>query len=69
MKKIYNVSQLHGDSTKFDFSKIDFSMDFIDGGHDYQTVKSDTFNLVRYIKNQVGYFGMITMLQMMLANY
>ena len=47
---INNVIQLYGDSTKFDFSKIDFSMALIDGGHDYHTVKSDTLNLIRYIK-------------------
>lgn len=49
-EKINNVSQLHGDSTKFDFSNIDFSMAFIDGGHNYQTVKSDTLNVIRSIK-------------------
>ena len=45
-----NVIQLYGDSTKFDFSKIDFSMALIDGGHDYNTVKSDTLNIIRHIQ-------------------
>ena len=49
-ESVNNVVQLFGDSTKFDFSKIDFSMALIDGGHDYHTVKSDTLNLIRYIK-------------------
>jgi hypothetical protein len=46
-ENVNNVVQLFGDSTKYDFSKIDFSMALIDGGHDYHTVKSDTLNLIR----------------------
>lgn len=40
------VRTLTGDSTKFDFSPWHNSIDlvFIDGGHDYTTVKSDTEN-------------------------
>ncbi len=40
------ITELKGDSTKFDFSpwanQIDLS--FVDGGHDYETVRSDTHN-------------------------
>ena len=49
LSNISNVSQLYGDSTKFDFSKFEFSMAFIDGGHDYKTVRSDTENILKYI--------------------
>ena len=49
LKDISNVIQLYGDSTKYDFSKTDYSMAFIDGGHHYQTVKSDTENVLKYI--------------------
>lgn len=49
LNNISNVSQLYGDSTKFDFSKFEFSMAFIDGGHDYKTVRSDTENILKYI--------------------
>ena len=51
LKNISNVIQLYGDSTKYDFSKTDYSMVFIDGGHDYQTVKSDTENIIEYVDN------------------
>ena len=54
LNDISNVIQLCGDSTKFDFSKTDFSMAFIDGGHDYRTVKSDTENILKYI-NKPGF--------------
>ena len=56
LKNISNVIQLYGDSTKFDFSKTDYSMAFIDGGHDYQTVKSDTENILKYINNPGSVF-------------
>ena len=56
LKKISNVIQLYGDSTKYDFSKTDYSMAFIDGGHDYQTVKSDTENILKYINKPGSVF-------------
>ena len=56
LKKISNVIQLYGDSTKFDFSKTDYSMAFIDGGHDYRTVKSDTENILKYINKPGSVF-------------
>jgi hypothetical protein len=56
IKDISNVIQLYGDSTKYDFSKTDYSMAFIDGGHDYQTVKSDTENILKYINKPGSVF-------------
>ena len=45
-----NVEQIYHDSTTLDFSKLTFSAAFIDGGHDYKTVKTDTSNVLKYIK-------------------
>jgi precorrin-6B methylase 2 len=45
-----NVEQIYHDSTTYNFSKLTFSVAFIDGGHDYKTVKSDTLNVLKYIK-------------------
>lgn len=45
-----NVEQIWGDSTKLDFSKFDFHGAFIDGGHDFETVRVDTFNVLNNIK-------------------
>ncbi len=45
-----NINQIYHDSTKMDFSSIDFSLVFIDGGHDYETVKLDTENCISFIK-------------------
>ena len=56
LKDISNVIQLYGDSTKYDFSKTDYSMAFIDGGHNYQTVKSDTENILKYINKPGSVF-------------
>ena len=56
LKNITNVIKLYGDSTKFDFSKSDYSMAFIDGGHDYRTVKSDTENILKYINKPGSVF-------------
>ena len=56
LKNISNVIQLYGDSTKYDFSKTDYSMAFFDGGHDYQTVKSDTENILKYINKPGSVF-------------
>lgn len=53
-KKSYNlqnVVQIYSDSTKFDFSTVNFKVAFIDGGHDYNTVKSDTENVIKNIAN------------------
>ena len=47
---INNINQIYCDSTSFDFSQIDFSLAFIDGGHDYNTVKSDTINCIENIQ-------------------
>jgi len=49
LKELINVTQFYEDSTKFDFSKINFSLAFIDGAHDYLTVKSDTENVLKRI--------------------
>jgi len=43
------VQQVYADSTKLDFGQFDFSVAFIDGGHDYETVKSDSLNILKYI--------------------
>ena len=40
-----NIKQIKSDSTKYDFSSLsDFDFIWIDGGHDYDVVKSDTEN-------------------------
>ena len=49
LKELINVTQFYEDSTKFDFSKVNFSLAFIDGAHDYLTVKSDTENVLKRI--------------------
>tara|TARA_B100000795_G_scaffold23022_1_gene15457 strand:+ start:801 stop:1553 length:753 start_codon:yes stop_codon:yes gene_type:complete len=49
-EKFNNIEQIYADSTIYDFSKINFSLAFIDGGHDYNTVKSDTENCMKHIK-------------------
>jgi predicted O-methyltransferase YrrM len=51
------ITQLYGDSTTFDFSSFLDSMNliFIDGGHTYECVKSDTVNALKLLsknKNQ-----------------
>lgn len=45
-----NVRQVYQDSTEVDFTQFRFSGAFIDGAHDYATVKSDTENVLRNIK-------------------
>ncbi len=45
-----NIKQIYADSTKFDFSTINFTIAFIDGGHDLGTVCSDTTNCIKNIK-------------------
>ena len=46
------IKTLLGNSREFDFSPFNGSMDmvFIDGGHDYETVKSDTSNALTMLK-------------------
>lgn len=48
---LLNVQQVYSDSTKLDFSGFYFNIAFIDGGHDFVTVKSDTFNILNNIKS------------------
>ena len=45
-----NIKQIYHDSRTLDFSKLTFNAAFIDGAHDYKTVKSDTLNVLKYIK-------------------
>jgi predicted O-methyltransferase YrrM len=45
-----NVVQIYSDSRNFDFSSIAFNFAFIDGAHDYATVKLDTANVLRHIR-------------------
>ncbi|RDJ35500.1 MAG: class I SAM-dependent methyltransferase [Crenarchaeota archaeon] len=49
------VTQLWGNSTKFDFSPYYSEIDlvFIDGGHDFETKKSDTENALKMIDKGV----------------
>jgi len=49
-KNFNNINQIYADSTKLNFGLYDFSIAFIDGGHDYETVKSDTENCISFIK-------------------
>lgn len=52
-KEAEKIKTLLGNSRNFDFSRFANSMDmvFIDGGHDYETVKSDTANALRMLKS------------------
>jgi hypothetical protein len=51
-KEAEKIKTLLGNSRNFDFSPFGNSMDmvFIDGGHDYETVKSDTSNALTMLK-------------------
>lgn len=51
-----NVEQVYGDSTKIDFSRFDFNGAFIDGGHDFETVRLDTINILKNI-NKPGFIA------------
>jgi hypothetical protein len=46
-----NIIQLYGDSTKYDFSKINkiFDLVFIDGGHTYECCSADLKNTHEYL--------------------
>lgn len=45
-----NTEQIYCDSTLLDFSQLTFNGAFIDGGHDFETVRSDTLNVLNFIK-------------------
>jgi predicted O-methyltransferase YrrM len=46
------ITQLYGDSTRFDFSRYHARCDliFIDAGHDYRSVRSDSRNALRMVR-------------------
>jgi hypothetical protein len=46
-----NIQQFYSDSTKFDFSQINFSGAFIDGAHHYEGVKRDIDVARRKVKD------------------
>ena len=52
-KTLPNVKQLYGNSTHFNFRELNkkFDLIFIDGDHHYQTVKSDSENCFKLLKN------------------
>ena len=56
LNKLNNVTRLYGDSTKYDYSNLSFSMVFIDGAHDYQSVKLDTENVLKHISRPGNIF-------------
>ncbi|MAG44572.1 hypothetical protein CL633_01655 [bacterium] len=45
-----NIKQFYCNSTKFNFSCINFNAAFIDGSHHYTAVAKDTQNVLRFIK-------------------
>lgn len=49
--KLENVQQIYSDSRELDFSQFKFNVAFIDGGHDFETVKSDTVNVLENIQH------------------
>ncbi len=53
-KELNNVTQLRGDSRNFDFASLDqkFDLLFIDGGHHYDVVLSDTRNLFKHLVSE-----------------
>ena len=52
--KLKNVTQLRGDSRKFDFSSLDrkFDLIFIDGDHHYDYVLQDTKNVMKHLVHE-----------------
>jgi len=55
-----NITQLIGDSLKFDFTPYygKFDLIFIDGNHDYKFVKNDFLNSVKLLKPDGGWIIM-----------
>jgi predicted O-methyltransferase YrrM len=49
-----NITQIHADSTRFDFSSLNkkFDLIFIDGDHSYEGVKSDTIKVFPLLKDE-----------------
>lgn len=45
-----NVVQIYQDSTQVDYKSLAFNGAFIDGAHDYATVKKDSLNVIAHIK-------------------
>lgn len=58
--EIKNITQLIGDSLKYDFSPYynQFDLIFIDGNHDYEFVKSDFLTSVKLLKPEGGWIIM-----------
>ena len=52
-KSIGNITHLFGDSTQFDFEKLNtkFDLIFVDGDHSYSAVKKDTATVFKLLKN------------------
>jgi predicted O-methyltransferase YrrM len=48
----HKIEQLYGDSTRFDFRPFSGQVDlvFVDGGHDYEVVRSDTRNALAMVR-------------------
>jgi predicted O-methyltransferase YrrM len=53
-KNIKNVTQLWGDSTKFDYAGLGMKFDviFIDGDHRYEFVQADTANVFKHLVHE-----------------
>ncbi len=53
-KQLPNVTHLQHDSTTFDFSpyKNQFDLIFVDGDHHYETVRTDTANAFRLLRDE-----------------
>ena len=48
------ITQLYGDSRKFDYAGLNkkFDVIFIDGDHHYEAVRSDTANVLKHLANE-----------------
>ncbi|MGZ4118855.1 MAG: class I SAM-dependent methyltransferase, partial [Bacteroidia bacterium] len=53
-KDLKNVKHIQGNSLHFDYSSLGqkFDLIFIDGDHHYESVKSDTINAFKLLKNE-----------------
>lgn len=53
-KGLANVTHLEGDSMRFDFASLNrkFDLIFIDGDHHYESVKSDTQNAFKLLRDE-----------------